>query len=216
MLPRVESLSSTSWVSLTVAAILLMLITVFVINKHRYLLQLRNLVNSRERVMTYDVEQNSVLADILLWVVVIMSYALLSFSFLIFFSGQSGVSLSHYLWLIVGTAAFFGIKWLLFKALGAVFGMRDKSSYTQSYFIVVAVFGIISLVMATAVIYTAGILHLLWWLYFAFVVSAFIFVLFKAIQIFYRRKGSLFYIFLYLCTLEIMPAMLALKVALIV
>ncbi|MGM9806194.1 MAG: DUF4271 domain-containing protein [Candidatus Aphodosoma sp.] len=218
VIPRVESLSTTSWVAVTVIMILLVLMTVFAVNRHQYMSQLRNLANNRERVMIYDVEQKSLLAGVLLWVVVIMSYALLMFSFLVFVSGLSDISLPHYFLLVVGSALFFGVKWLLFKALGAVFGIRDReSNYTQSYFIIIALSGIFSLVIATAFIYTSGSMaNILWWVYFVFVILFFIFVFFKAIQVFYCGIGSLFYIFLYLCALEIMPAVLVWKAVVMV
>lgn len=218
VIPRVESLSTTSWVAVTVIMILLVLMTVFAVNRHQYMSQLRNLANNRERVMIYDVEQKSLLAGVLLWVVVIMSYALLMFSFLVFVSGLSDISLPHYFLLVVGSALFFGVKWLLFKALGAVFGIRDReSNYTQSYFIIIALSGIFSLVIAMAFIYTSGSMaNILWWVYFVFVILFFIFVFFKAIQVFYCGIGSLFYIFLYLCALEIMPAVLVWKAVVMV
>lgn len=196
-----------------VLAMILVLMLVVTLNRHQYTLQLRNVLNSRDRVMAYNEEQNSSLANILLWVVVLMGFSMALYAALV--STSPTASAVHFVVIALVAVLYIGLKWVLFKVLGRVFDLRKKAEvYASAYFIVLATSGLLSLLIATGAIYSVNIPPIVFAAVYALMaVAALVFILFKAIQIFYCGIASLFYIFLYLCSLEIMPAMLLLKVA---
>jgi hypothetical protein len=159
--------------------------------------------------MNYDQESTSVWADVLLWFVVVSSYALL----LMTYSAQ----LNFFL-LFVIVSAYLGLKWALIRFVGYVFGLKDVvRAFSTDYFVIIALFVFLLLPIVSCRIYMPEIPHSVWLI---LMLSMLVFVLItlfiKLLQIFYTRISSLFYIFLYLCTSEILPLLVAAKVASIV
>jgi hypothetical protein len=169
----------------------------------------RNLLNKQGRVMNYDQESTSVWVDVLLWFVVVSSYALL----LMTYSAQ----LNFFL-LFVIVSAYLGLKWALIRFVGYVFGLKDVvRAFSTDYFVIVALLGLFLLPIIFGMIYMPAISDFVWYgVLLIMGLLVFITLFIKLLQIFYTRFSSLFYIFLYLCTSEILPLLVAAKVASIV
>ena len=216
---RVETLASSSWFGSLVLIMLVVLALSISAHRKQYMLYLRNITNTRGRVMNYDTESTSVWVNILLGFVVISIYALFINTIISFFSSNAfGLSLSAFLMFFAGVGLYFLSKWLLYKFMGYLFGLRDVAqAFTLDYFVIVSVSGLILLPMLLGMIYTLGKFDFVW--LFAMLLVAFLMLItlfIKLLQIFYSGFSSLFYIFLYLCTSEILPLFVAAKAASIV
>jgi len=115
-------------------------------------------------------------------------------------------------------AAYFGLKWVLIRFVGYVFGLKEVArTFSTDYFVIVALFGLVLFPICCCRVYMPEISNFVWYILFSIVgVLMFITLFVKLLQIFYTRISSLFYIFLYLCTSEILPLFVAAKVASIV
>jgi hypothetical protein len=102
--------------------------------------------------------------------------------------------------------------------VGYVFGLKDVvRAFSTDYFVIVAVLGLLLLPIVCGMIYMPTVPDFLWYGVLAIMNLLVLITLFiKLLQIFYTGISSLFYIFLYLCTSEILPLLVAAKVALIV
>ena len=206
-IPREETLATSSWFGFFV---LLMLIALaFSVSAHRkqYSLHVRNLLNKQGRVMNYDQEATSVWANMLLWYAVVSSYVLLLLT-----------DTFLYPILFVVVASYFGLKWVFFRFVGYVFGLKDVArSFSTDYFVIVAIFGLLLFPICCCRVYMLDVPNLVWYILLSIMGLLVLITLFiKLLQIFYTGISSLFYIFLYLCTSEILPLLVAAKVALIV
>jgi hypothetical protein len=99
-----------------------------------------------------------------------------------------------------------------------VFGVREQAvAFSTDYFVIIALLGLLLLPISFGAIYMPEIPNLVWLillLSIGFIVLIILFI--KLLQIFYTGISSLLYIFLYLCTSEILPLFVAAKVASIV
>ena len=206
---RVETLGTSWWFGGLILAILIMLALSVSAHRKQYTLYVRNLLNKQGRVMNYDQELTSIWADVLLWVVVVSSYVLLVMS--------NDVRVNFFI-LFVIVAAYLGLKWLLIRFVGYVFGLRETSrAFSTDYFVIVALLGLLILPLICGMIYLPEVPDGVWHVLISVIcVFVLIIVFIKLLQIFYSGVGSLFYIFLYLCTSEILPLLVAAKVASIV
>ena len=102
--------------------------------------------------------------------------------------------------------------------MGYVFGLKDVvRAFSTDYFVIVAVLGLLLLPIVCGMIYMPTVPDFLWYGVLAIMNLLVLITLFiKLLQIFYTGISSLFYIFLYLCTSEILPLLVAAKVASIV
>ena len=206
---RVETLASSWWFGGLVLIILVVLALSVSAHRKQYTLYVRNLLNKQGRVMNYDDESTSVWANILLWFVIVAGYVLLLMI--------RGVHFNFFT-LFAIVSAYFALKWMLIKFLGYVFGLKDVArAFSTDYFVIVALLGLLLLPLEFGMIYTPEVPNLLWNVLLIILgVLVFITLFIKLLQIFYRGISSLFYIFLYLCTSEILPLLVAAKVASIV
>jgi hypothetical protein len=143
----------------------------------------------------------------LLWYAVVSSYVLLLLT-----------DTFLYPILFVVVASYFGLKWVFFRFVGYVFGLKDVArSFSTDYFVIVAIFGLLLFPICCCRVYMLDVPNLVWYILLSIMGLLVLITLFiKLLQIFYTGISSLFYIFLYLCTLEILPLLVAAKVALIV
>ena len=120
--------------------------------------------------------------------------------------------------LFVIVAAYLGLKWVLIRFIGYVFGLREVArAFLTDYFVIVALLGLLLLPLVFGMIYMPAISDFVWYgVLLIMGLLVFITLFIKLLQIFYTRFSSLFYIFLYLCTSEILPLLVAAKVASIV
>ena len=201
---RVETLASSSLFGELVLIVLVALALSLSAHRKLYTLYLRNLLNKQGRVMNYDQESTSVWANVLLWFAVVSSYALLLMTDTILFP-----------FLFVIIAAYFGLKWSMMRFVGYIYGLKEEvRSFSTDYFVIVVVLGLLLLPMVCGRIYMPEIPGLVWnILLLTMAVFVLITLFIKLLQIFYTGISSLFYIFLYLCTSEILPLLVAAKVA---
>ena len=207
--PRVESLASSSWFSLLVLGILIALALSLSTHRKQYTLYVRNFLNKQGRVMNYDTESTSVVANVFLWLVVAAGFVLMILSY-----SQT----VHFLILFAIVLGFFALKWLLIRFIGYVFGAIDLArAFSTDYFVLIAVLGLLLLPFDLAVIYLPQVSDTVWLIFLSIIAFLALITLFiKLLQIFYSGFSSLFYIFLYLCTSEILPLFVVVKMASIV
>ncbi len=206
---RITSLASSWWFGGLVLILLIVLALSVSTHRKQYILYLRNLLNKQGRVMNYDQESTSVWADVLLWFVVVSSYVLLL---------MANSSNASFLLLFAIIVAYLGLKWVLMRFVGYVFGFRDIArAFSTDYFVIIASLGLLLLPLVLGMIYMPRVSILVWHTVLLIIGVLVLITLFiKLLQIFYIGISSLFYIFLYLCTSEILPLLVAAKVALIV
>ena len=209
---RVETLASSSWFGGLILIVLIALVLSVSAHRKQYLLYVRNLINKQGRVMNYDTESTSAWANIFLWFVVVSGFGITIVSL---FYSQFSIFNLQFLILYFVIVAYLGLKWLLIRFIGYVFGVREQAvSFSTDYFVIIALFGLLLLPISYGIIYMPGIPNLVWLillLCIGFIVLIALFI--KLLQIFYTGISSLFYIFLYLCTLEILPLFVAVKIA---
>ncbi len=120
-----------------------------------------------------------------------------------------------YLALFIGLAfVFILIKALLFRFLGYIFFDKNITSvFVRGYFTALFSLGIILFLIDTALIYAPTSF------YYPLIITGLIaititliLIFYKTAQIFLTGIGSFFYIILYLCTLEILPALVMLEI----
>ena len=217
---RVESLASSSWFGGLILIVLIALALSVSAHRKQYTLYVRNLLYKQERVMNYDTESTSIWVNLLLWFVVVSSFALTVISLIdsYLFLATKNVSMGGivvFLILFGGFMCYFLLKWLIIRFIGYVFDLRDLSNaFSTDYFVLVALSGIMLLPFVLGLIYSDGTTDLV--LMFCMLTLAILFVItlfIKLLQIFYTGFSSLFYIFLYLCTSEILPLFVAVKIA---
>ncbi len=114
----------------------------------------------------------------------------------------------------LGLLLFLSLKLLLFKFLGYIFFDRNHTEiFTRGYFTILFALGGALIPVDIALVYMPQIFHttiiIIGLLLF---VAAALLIFYKIIQIFLDRIASLFYIMLYLCTLEILPILIVLKI----
>lgn len=209
---RIDSLASSSWFGCLVLIVLIALALSVSAHRKQYALYVHNLINKQGRVMNYDTESTSAWANIFLWFVVVSGFGLAIVSL---FYTQYSILNTQFIILYFAIAIYLGLKWLLMRFIGYVFGVREQAmSFSIDYFVIIALLGLTLLPISFGIIYMPGIPNLVWsilLLCIGFIVLITLFI--KLLQIFYTRFSSLFYIFLYLCTSEILPLFVAVKIA---
>ena len=202
-MPRAYTMASLSSVETLVLVILVALALSVSAHRKQYTLYVRNLINKQGRVMNYDTESTSAWANVFLWFAVVSSYVLLLMTDPILFP---------FLFIII--AVYFGLKWVLIKFMGYVFGNKDAAqAFLTDYFVIIALLGLMLLPVAFARINMPEVPDLVWNILLSIMGVLVLIILFiKLLQIFYTKISSLFYIFLYLCASEILPLFVAAKV----
>ena len=215
IIPRVESLASTPWLGIIVLSMMMILLLVMTLNRHQYLTRIRNLTKSRARVMVYEGEQSSTLANVIMWIAIMVSYAIMCYALMSYMPSRPQLTGIHFIVTLGAISLLMGAKYFTFRQLGWVYNMKEKvAAYSLSYYIAITALGMVTLILSTGIIYgTETQSKIFIFIYLAIAAGVLGFIIFKAIQIFYDGIGSLFYIFLYLCSLEIMPLLLLTKVA---
>ena len=209
---RIDSLASSSWFGGLVLIVLIAFALSVSAHRKQYTLYVRNLVNKQGRVMNYDTESTSAWANIFLWFVVVSGFWLIIVSLFYF---KFSLHNFHFIILYFIIATYLSLKWLLIRFIGYVFGVREQAvAFSTDYFVIIALLGLLLLPISFGVIYMPEIPNLVWLillLSIGFIVLIILFI--KLLQIFYTGISSLLYIFLYLCTSEILPLFVAVKIA---
>ena len=205
-IPRIDTLASSSWFGGLVLIIFIVLALSVSVHRKQYTLYVRNILNKQGRVMNYDQESTSVWADVLLWFVIVSSYVLLL---------MANIPQFNFSLLFVIVVAYLGLKWVLIRFIGYVFGLKEVvRAFLTDYFVIVALLGLLLLPLVFAMIYMPAVSDFVWYGVLSILGLLVLIILFiKLLQIFYTGISSLFYIFLYLCTSEILPLFVAVKIA---
>ncbi len=117
--------------------------------------------------------------------------------------------------IFLGIALFLGLKWLLFKLLEYVFFFSDKQvrQFRSAYFSVIFGLGLCLLPLVTAQSFVStGLSRMFDSISLILCVVSVFLIIYKIIQLFWNWRDSIFYILLYLCTLEILPVLVGLQV----
>ena len=209
---RIDSLASSSWFGGLVLIVLIAFALSVSAHRKQYTLYVRNLVNKQGRVMNYDTESTSAWANIFLWFVVVSGFWLIIVSLFYF---KFSLHNFHFIILYFIIATYLSLKWLLIRFIGYVFGVGEQAvAFSTDYFVIIALLGLLLLPISFGAIYMPEIPNLVWLillLSIGFIVLIILFI--KLLQIFYTGISSLLYIFLYLCTSEILPLFVAVKIA---
>ncbi len=106
------------------------------------------------------------------------------------------------------------LKVIIFKLLGYIFFDKNSTDiFIRGYFTALFTLGIVLFVVDIALIYTPAFLFLpILIISLIAVLVTFILIVYKTSQIFLNGIESLFYIILYLCSLEILPAFVMLEI----
>lgn len=139
------------------------------------------------------------------------------FIYSLYFHGDTIISFQHkllYLALFFAiTLIFLVFKILTFRFLGYVFFDRNISSiFIKGYFTIIFGLGIAIFPIVVGLVYIPDSFFIPFLVIgLILVVATYLLVLYKIIQIFLANFYSLFYIILYLCTLEILPILIVLR-----
>lgn len=214
MIMRAESLANSTWVGVLIIFMIVALLIAVAKHRKQYTELLRNILKSKERVVNYDDEQTSFWANLLLWIVVVLSYSLFALSLLANY--QQATPPTYYFFIIIGTIALYLLlKYFIIWAFGFTFKAKmQTSTYTTNYFVIISTLGLALLPISTTLIYATASLGLTAIISASIlIIAALILITLKLIQIFFKKIDSLLYIFLYLCTLEIVPILMMIKLA---
>ncbi|MGN0187120.1 MAG: DUF4271 domain-containing protein [Paludibacteraceae bacterium] len=221
-LPMIER--ATTWADLPFVGILLMVLCVAIIvsynmarNYHRELL--RNFFNNKERFAYADYD-NTLLSSILLIVCATISYG---FFFTIINVHLTPVvtQADHWwmLFIIIGVVIFWLFyQWLLLKVTGycANIGMTMRS-LIRSFFVTFVISGLLLYPIVVGLVFASQALFLpLTYIGLLVVIISVFILIIRAIQLFLSGIDTACYLFLYLCTLEILPILLLKKLTEIV
>lgn len=114
----------------------------------------------------------------------------------------------------IGVLLFFGIKWLSFRLLEFVFFVSDRRAlqFRNAYFSMLVGLGFCILPLMTAESFVSIGLSGIFNTIILILCGIFFFlILYKIVQLFWNWHDSIFYILLYLCTLEILPVLVSLQ-----
>lgn len=211
MIPRIQTLVSSPWTGSAIILALAALVVIVSINRKQYELKLKSLLTNRSRTMTYDIEQTERWANVLLWIVVTGSFALSAT--VIAQHAETAISWFGFATLFALIGTYLCLKFAIMKFVGYVFHIKEMADdFINSVYVTTAIVGCITFFLGIGMAYSSEA----WWsaltaLTLTFGIIALIIISFKAIQIFYHGLSTLFYVFLYLCTLEILPVTVIVK-----
>ncbi len=107
------------------------------------------------------------------------------------------------------TVLFLGAKLLLTEFVASVFFPQEIIALLRSeIFSLFSYLGLLMYALLLFMLYAPGALHVIFWIGLAFILLYLLLKLYKIFQVFYAGFSTFFYLFLYLCTLEILPVLL--------
>lgn len=116
--------------------------------------------------------------------------------------------------LAVGIVLLLWIKYIIFSLLSYIFfNKKQTAPFTSTYFTII--FGLGVVLLPLVAFQTLVALNFVPWLQIMSIIAciiAVLLVLYKIIQIFWLDYYSIFYIILYLCTLEILPILVGIRI----
>lgn len=214
-IPRVTNWSTSPLIGITLLTLFLLFIIAFNQAKLFYFETLRNYFRDRER-LTYEEADNTSISVLFMLVIAVFTFSL----FIVIgsnhlqvmdFSRQSFILLGIVLAIVSGWLI---LQWIAFKYIGLVTNQTTvMNRFIRSFFTTFIVCGLLLFPIVVGMIYAPPThIVLLFYIGLFFIGLASILILFKAFQFFFTGFTSLCYLFLYLCTLEILPILLLKKV----
>ena len=209
---RTSTPASESWVFLTYTLLLFLVFIASRISRGTIMLSFTSLFSNKERDSIFYVGLTDVRSQVVMSVFCIFILAL-NFQLGAYRGGDFNISGMIYLSLII--IGILLIKYLLGRFLCYIF--FNQGTFTiafQHYQRLLIATSVILIPITLVSIYAAGVMpllvHILYGLAIAFYLIA---LIIKNFMLFYTKKLALFYIFLYLCTVEILPLVCLILVA---
>lgn len=202
------------WTGAIILAIIISLVTSISVHKKKYKLLVGNLINSRSRIMNYDKEETEIWANILIWIIIAFSYSLTISAALQYYKIINEYSIKMIILPAIGVGILLLLKYGIIKFCGFVFGLKEQAAtYINAYFVLICLLGILCFPISIGLIYGAEIIQKISLIILILLgIAMFNAVCIKLFQIFFNGISSLFYIFLYLCAMEILPVFILLKI----
>jgi len=171
---------------------------------------LQSFFKSYERVRNANEEQYNIAPfSIVLFSLGVISLYAISF----FYQPPESFEWKSYGYFLIVTGAFFVFKWLTIELMGFVF--FDKSTFKLAKYSYFRFFFLLTIILFPLLVLQVYLPQANNWIsiitIFLFIV-VFVALIIKFFQIFSTKFVAFFYIFLYLCTLEILPLILLIKV----
>ena len=207
-------LNTWPWTGAIILAIIISLVTSISVHKKKYKLLVGNLINSRSRIMNYDKEETEIWANILIWIIIAFSYSLTISAALQYYKIINEYSIKMIILPAIGVGILLLLKYGIIKFCGFVFGLKEQAAtYINTYFVLICLLGILCFPISIGLIYGAEIIQKISLIILILLgIAMFNAVCIKLFQIFFNGISSLFYIFLYLCAMEILPVFILLKI----
>ena len=202
IIERVVPVADNGWTGFLFMAVVLIFGLVLSLHGKQYYKKMKLLTMGHARIVSYDDDIVNWILVALLWIAAVVSMSL-TVSAIIARVSDSVIDLVTFGVVLGVSGAYIGIKFGLMYLMKFVFDVRE-TAFIEEMKIIVVLFGAVcaltglsfSFVSDIRIGIALGALSLLAGL----VLEAVLLV-----KNFYRRIGSLFYIFLYLCAAEILP-----------
>lgn len=197
---------SESWVFVLFAFLLLLLVSGVRKSGGILLKDLRTFLKRKDNFYTHPTSTVNLIEFKLLFTL----FFLLIFTFFVyalFYSSSAGFHFLIFLKLLGVTTLFFTLKILLAEFVGMVFfNIKQRKLYQESFLNLTIPFSILLFGLSVIMVYHPSEWIIPYHLIAIILISMFyILLLVKVFLIFYSKLLDFFYIFLYLCTLEILP-----------
>jgi hypothetical protein len=202
-----------NWV-FVVLLVLFLLLMYSIVRSHGWLLEsIRTFFQVKERSSIFSTAAvNNFQSKALLQ---IFSTGVLSlYVYLAFWTPPAAFSVVIWLKFLVVTAVFLFLKYVSFRLLGYVFFDNKTMKHAETaYFNILFYLGIVIFPLLILEVYTSSVIQSFIPLVVLFVsILGAILVIIKLFQIFFHKIVAIFYILLYLCTLEILPLIILFSV----
>lgn len=168
-----------------------------------------NQLTREENVLTQGV--SVILLMVYLFSFSLFLYFVLNYYHITFYSEDSFI---NYLAIVLFSVLFYSIKVILIKISGFIFNtLKDTSEYIFYQFLMFQFWGLLLSIICIVYLYGSYEINKTYLLYtgFAILIFSFILRIIKSKEIASVKVYSPFYIFLYLCTLEILPVLILIK-----
>lgn len=204
-----SSPSSESWVFIILVLLFLLLVIGIIRSAGEFFQNIKIFSQKKEPVNIIQTETvNFAQFQIIITIFTISVFTLTVYE--VFFISSSGFHLKTFGLLSGITAGYYLLKRILINMIGYTFFKKKITNiYNKMYFNLMNVLAVVLFPVLVLFTYQPGSWHQPLLISMAGLTGIFyIFLIVKLFQVFYSRILDLFYIFLYLCTLEIIPLLL--------
>ncbi len=208
MIERVTAWAQSPIVGFVLIAVFVLIVVAFNMARTYHLETLRNFFRNKERFAFAD-SNRTLLSGLLLALCAIMSYS-------VFFT----IVFNRYLPIVLLVSIGAVVVWLLIQWLALIITGycanvdAQMQQFLRAFFLTFVLFGILLYPITVGLVYAPqNIFLILTYIGYTIVAVGFIVLIVKSMQLFFTGFDTTCYLFLYLCTLEIMPVLLLKKVA---